>query len=489
MSSSLSKILKRINVKDAVYLSIFAIVIFIIIKMMFGGIFGLSLVVIENGPKSSMWPTYDQGDMFLINRCSPEKIEMGDVIVYESATAFNSGILIIHRVINITIIEDAAGSHYYYRVSGDNPITNNNVDSYNTTSTLIPYNAVLGKTELLIPKIGYIRLWMTNYPAVRFIILGALIIFGLYLIFTPDKEEAEKAKDAVQKDKEKNICLFCKNKIEKTDDQDLGVCSSCGKQSPLCEICKNPMTSDQQLLQAETCEHIYHKEHILEWLKIKETCPVCKVKINEKTLKSWEGSEKDEFTSSTEETIDKEFHNLGEQKNESKFDIKLFLNNQWIKAKKNFKELFTVKQKRIKLIIFVSIILFLIIAIPVIDTLIRYPNLITAIDDVKLLPYREYEDESIIFLPFTIYFKHDGSWNKVMKNFEVLGIQNDTVLSTMKWYSYLQVEGNRTLGGSLIFNSFEFNANITLTIEICYSINYRFGADRSMVYTEDFNLA
>jgi signal peptidase I len=489
MSSSLSKILKRINVKDAIYLSVFAIIVFLIVKMMFGGIFGLSLVVIENGPKSSMWPTYDQGDMFLINRCSPEKIEMGDVIVYESANLYNSGILIIHRVINITIFEDALGTHYYYRVSGDNPITNNNVDNYNTTSTLIPYDAVLGKTVLLIPKIGYIRLWMTSFPAVRFIILGALVIFGLYLIFTPDKEEAKKAKDAAQKDKEKNICLFCKNKIEKTDDQDLGVCSSCGKTTPLCEICKDPMTSNQSLLQAEVCEHIYHEEHILEWLKIKGTCPVCKVEINEKTLKTWEGPEKNENTSFTEETIDKEFHNLGEQENKTKFDIKLFLNNQWTKTKKSFIELFTVKQKRIKLIIFVSVILFLIIAIPVIDTLIRYPDLATAIDNVSLLPYKEYEDESMIFLPFTIYFKHDGSWNKVIKNFEVFGIQNDTVLSSMKWYSFYQVEGNRTLGGSLIFNSFEFNANVTLTIEIHYSIHYRFGSDRSMVYTEDFNLS
>ncbi len=488
MSSSLSKILKRINVRDAIYLSVFAIIIFLIVKMMFGGIFGLSLVVIENGPKSSMWPTYDQGDMFLINRCSPEKIEMADVIVYESANSFNDGILIIHRVINITIFEDGTGSHYYYRVSGDNPITNNNVDNYNISSTLIPYDAVLGKTVLLIPKIGYVRLWMTSFPAVRYIILGALLIFGLYLIFAPDKEEAKKAKDAVQKDREKDICLFCKNKIEKTDDQGLGVCSNCGKQSPHCEICKNPMTSDQPLLQAEACEHIYHEEHILEWLKIKGTCPVCKVKINEKTLRSWESSEKDEITSSTEETIDKEFRNLGQQKTESKFDFKLFLNDQWTKTKKNFKELFTVKQKRIKLIIFVSVILFLIIAIPVIDTLIRYPNLITAIDDVRLLPYKEHEDESMVFLPFTIYFKHDGSWNKVLKNFEVLGIQNDTVLSTMKWYSFYQVEGNQTLSGSLIFNSFEFNANITLTIQIYYSIHYRFGGDRSMSYLEDFNL-
>jgi len=489
MSSSLSRILKRINIKDVIYLSIFAIIIFLIVKMMFGGIFGLSLVVIENGPRSSMWPTYDQGDMFLINRCSPDKIQMGDVIVYESANSFSSGTLIIHRVINITIFEDSTGSHYYYRVSGDNPNTNNNVDFYNVSSTLIPYDAVLGKTIFLIPKIGYIRLWMTNSPAVRYIILAALLIFGLYLIFAPDKEEAKKAKDAVQKDKERDICLFCKNKIEKTEDQELGICSNCGKQSPLCEICKNPMTSDQSLLQVEKCEHIFHKDHILEWIKIKGTCPICKDRINRESMKPWEDSVKPEEKQSTEDKIDEEFHNLGKGNEEKKFNFKTFLENQWIKTKKNFIELFTVKSKRIKLIIFVSIILLLIIAIPVIDTLIRYPNLITAIDDVKLLPLKEYEDESIVFLPFTIYFKHDGSWNKVLKNFEVLGIQNDTILSTMKWYSFYQVEGNQTLGGSLIFNSFEFNINVKLTIEIHYSIHYRFGEDRSMSYQEDFNLS
>ena len=118
------KFIADIDVKEVAILFVFGIIIFFVFKMMFGGIFGLSLVVIENGPcpNSSMCPTYDKGDMFLINKVAPEKIELGDVIVYESSF---DGKLIIHRVINITI----DGSDYTYRVSGDNYETNDRIDS------------------------------------------------------------------------------------------------------------------------------------------------------------------------------------------------------------------------------------------------------------------------------------------------------------------------------------------------------------------------
>ena len=89
------------------------IIIFLVVKMMFGGILGVSLVVIENGPcpNSSMCPTYDQGDMFLINKADPDKIEIGDVIVYNSDYHF-SEFLIIHRVVNITIIKKVITSPF-----------------------------------------------------------------------------------------------------------------------------------------------------------------------------------------------------------------------------------------------------------------------------------------------------------------------------------------------------------------------------------------
>ncbi|MHA1224662.1 MAG: hypothetical protein ACTSP3_15675 [Candidatus Heimdallarchaeaceae archaeon] len=140
--------------------------------------------------------------MFLINKCAPEKIQMGDVIVYKSETFYSNGILIIHRVINITIYNKDSNPQYYYRVSGDNPYTNDRVDDFNSTTSLIPYKSVLGKTVLLIPKIGYLRLWLTESPVFRYLLLGLLLLFAAYLIFYPDKDDEKRKTEKKVEDTE-----------------------------------------------------------------------------------------------------------------------------------------------------------------------------------------------------------------------------------------------------------------------------------------------
>ncbi len=46
-----------------------------------------------------------------------------------------------------------------------------------------------------------------------------------------------------------------------------------------CAICKLPITKYQDYLKLPCCKALAHKEHILEWLKIKGTCPHCKTRI------------------------------------------------------------------------------------------------------------------------------------------------------------------------------------------------------------------
>ena len=93
----------------------------------------------------------------------------------------------------------------------------------------------------------------------------------------------------------------------------------------------------------------------------------------------------------------------------------------------------------------------------------------------------------MVYIPFTIYFKHDGSWNQVLKCFTTEGIQNGSVLATSAWWSFYQVEGDRTLGGSLVFVESEFNSSLALTIKITYTIKHRFGPDLvDLEYEETF---
>lgn len=401
MSSTLAKIKKKINVKETITMVVLALVLFFFVKMMFGGIFGISLVVIENGPcpHSSMCPVYDQGDMFLIHKSAPENIELGDVIVYESENAFSTGILIIHRVVNITVIDDGGSDKYYYRVSGDNKDSNQDIDQFNSTTSLIPYENVVGKTVFLIPKVGYLRLWLSDSPIFRYVLIGALVAVALYLIFVPDKKK-EDEDDEVKEGKTESA----EEQAESTDIKDGGN----DKNPP-------PKKSLQTIV----------KEKMIDW---------------------------------------------------------------WTKTKKSFIELFTVKKKRIKLIIYTSIIILLIIAVPILDAIITSPGIETGIDDVdpKGLRYNLL-GEGIVYLPMTVHFKHDGSYAAILKSFDIYGIQDGEIIGYMHWYSFYQKEGDLQIGSTLVFNADEYNSSLLLTIKITYTIYYRFGPDIPGEYEGVFN--
>jgi signal peptidase I len=401
MSSTLAKIKKKINVKETITMVVLALVLFFFVKMMFGGIFGISLVVIENGPcpHSSMCPVYDKGDMFLIHKSAPENIELGDVIVYESENAFSTGILIIHRVVNITVIDDGGSDKYYYRVSGDNKDSNQDIDQFNSTTSLIPYENVVGKTVFLIPKVGYLRLWLSDSPIFRYVLIGALVAVALYLIFVPDKKK-EDEDDEVKEGKTESA----EEQAESTDIKDGGN----DKNPP-------PKKSLQTIV----------KEKMIDW---------------------------------------------------------------WTKTKKSFIELFTVKKKRIKLIIYTSIIILLIIAVPILDAIITSPGIETGIDDVdpKGLRYNLL-GEGIVYLPMTVHFKHDGSYAAILKSFDIYGIQDGEIIGYMHWYSFYQKEGDLQIGSTLVFNADEYNSSLLLTIKITYTIYYRFGPDIPGEYEGVFN--
>ena len=53
----------------------------------------------------------------------------------------------------------------------------------------------------------------------------------------------------------------------------------------VCDICKAPIEFGETAVESSTCNHTFHFGHILEWLKIVEKCPVCKMQMNRNTLK------------------------------------------------------------------------------------------------------------------------------------------------------------------------------------------------------------
>ncbi|MFV2014730.1 MAG: hypothetical protein ACC656_04840, partial [Candidatus Heimdallarchaeota archaeon] len=70
---------------DYLYLGFFALVVISFLTGMLVSTVGYSMVVIDNADPNSMWPTYYQGDLFVLQNSNPEDISLGDVIVYENA--------------------------------------------------------------------------------------------------------------------------------------------------------------------------------------------------------------------------------------------------------------------------------------------------------------------------------------------------------------------------------------------------------------------
>jgi hypothetical protein len=43
----------------------------------------------------------------------------------------------------------------------------------------------------------------------------------------------------------------------------------------LCMVCKLKLNEKNDVVQCPICESLYHKNHLMEWIKVKKTCPVC----------------------------------------------------------------------------------------------------------------------------------------------------------------------------------------------------------------------
>ena len=107
----------------------------------------------------SMEPAFYRGDIVMVQKANffgidefnPEEVQVGDVVVYDAAWYDQP---VIHRVINITDINGTT----MYVIKGD---TNDRADPYYVKASQIQEKVVtLGDNLVVIPKIGYLSLWL-----------------------------------------------------------------------------------------------------------------------------------------------------------------------------------------------------------------------------------------------------------------------------------------------------------------------------------------
>ncbi|WP_407414448.1 signal peptidase I [Methanobrevibacter sp.] len=107
----------------------------------------------------SMEPAFYRGDIVLVEKAdlfgisefNPEDVEVGDVVVYDAAWYDQP---VIHRIIGTADINGTT----MYVIKGDN---NNSPDPYYVNPSQIKEKVVtFGDNLVVIPKIGYLSLWL-----------------------------------------------------------------------------------------------------------------------------------------------------------------------------------------------------------------------------------------------------------------------------------------------------------------------------------------
>jgi hypothetical protein len=72
-------------------------------------------------------------------------------------------------------------------------------------------------------------------------------------------------------------CLYCGSEIPKN----AKVCPSCGAARVMCPVCNLDIVFGDLFIKCPFCGILSHRDHLLEWIKIRGTCPNCKKKLSE----------------------------------------------------------------------------------------------------------------------------------------------------------------------------------------------------------------
>jgi signal peptidase len=126
----------------------------------------MPVVAVES---NSMMPTFQKGDILVLQGVLPEELEVGDIIVFSSS---GQKVPIVHRIVEIN-------SDNTFQTKGDA-----NAKQL-TFEKSIESSQIHGKEVLIIPYVGWIKIGITEYiiPNIIWVILGLVLASFIYIIF------------------------------------------------------------------------------------------------------------------------------------------------------------------------------------------------------------------------------------------------------------------------------------------------------------------
>ena len=120
----------------------------------------------------SMVPTIKINDAVVVVRYNPKKLKVRDIITFSSTDPSYSGMVVTHRIVAKDTSNDGK---CVFTTKGDH----NNVED----PTLVTEGSLYGKVILKIPKIGYIRSFLTTTTGfLLFVLVPSLVIIILDIV-------------------------------------------------------------------------------------------------------------------------------------------------------------------------------------------------------------------------------------------------------------------------------------------------------------------
>ena len=115
----------------------------------------------------SMHPTIKVYDIIIDVRVDkPTDIKKNDIITFLSTSSYSQGLTVTHRVTDVIIDENGK---YQYQTQGDNNMS--------PDAAYAPYENVLGKVVLKVPKFGLVQDFLTNgHGWILVVVIPTLII-------------------------------------------------------------------------------------------------------------------------------------------------------------------------------------------------------------------------------------------------------------------------------------------------------------------------
>ena len=196
---------------------VYEVIIFLIIVLtatfgFFGALrFGLNtkmpMVVVTSG---SMEPTLYKGDLLFVMGVEPVDIKTGthanregDIIIYDTEGVWPSTAdeLIVHRVVE-KLFNATGSGQWEFQAQGD---ANSYRDppSSSSINVWIPGDKIVGIVVGKIPKIGWVKIWLSETGATIPLIIGLSLILVISIAWDlthPDEEEKKKKKSKTKWD-------------------------------------------------------------------------------------------------------------------------------------------------------------------------------------------------------------------------------------------------------------------------------------------------